>query len=472
VGADWGQQGAHPFAEVSAPPPEKGRSWTLIAAVGGLVAIGVLVAGYVLLFAGAPAPSASPIAVSPTPSGSATASPSATGGSPLPTDVTAQIDAVVEQMPATRELAALEKVPFVLLTRDEARIELEALAREELDLVALEAEERLLRRLGLLAEDDDALLDLLIELQGAAVAAYYRTDTGTMYIIERDEPFSSLDKVFVAHEYTHALQDQHFDLEGNRITDLSEGDAVIAQLAAIEGDASLAMLFWAFANLNPAEQLELLADMSPTDQQLLEEMPPILRRQLTFPYNEGVAFSSDIYALGGWEAINETITAPPLSTEQVLHPQKYRDGEAPIDVEPTDWREHLGPGWQIAYEQTMGELNTQIWLADGAEPPLPGLPGLPGLPAEPEPWQEAAAGWGGDRLRMYEQTDGRWAIVWETEWDSDADEEEFVQLAEPLLEGLGHPAFVIGTRPGLTSAWVAVASDEQVLETFFDLAQP
>jgi hypothetical protein len=41
-----------------------------------------------------------------------------------------------------------------------------------------------------------------------------------------------------------------------------------------------------------------------------------------------------------------------------------------------------------------------------------------------------------------------------------------------LLEGLGHPAFVIGTRPGLTSAWVAVASDEQVLETFFDLAQP
>lgn len=458
MGADWGQQqGAHPFAEVSAPPPDRGRPWALIAAVGGLVAIGVLVAGYVLFFAGAPAPSATPIAVSPTPTGSAaTAQPSPSGGSPLPTDVTAQIDAVVEQMPGTRQLEPLEDVPYVVLTRDEARRELEALAREELDLDVLEAEERLLRRLGLLAEDDGTLLDLLIELQGAAVAAYYRTDTGTMYIIERDEPFSALDKVFVAHEYTHALQDQHFDLESNRISDLTEGDAAIAQLAAIEGDASLAMLFWAFANLEPAELPELLA-VSPTDEQLLESMPPILRRQLIFPYNEGAAFSSEVYALGGWELINETITDPPLSTEQVLHPQKYRDGETPIDVELPDLTAVLGVGWTRAYEQTMGELNTQIWLADGAEPVLPGLPGLP---TEPEPWQEAAAGWGGDRLQMYENGADDWAIVWQLAWDSPADGADFTANAEELLASIDGPAELVSVSRGGTPYVTLIAASE------------
>lgn len=474
----WTEQpGAHPFGEVQAPPPQPGPPLALFALAGGLIGVVVLVGAYVLLSAGQAEPTATPIAGSPTttatasgsptssasvgPSGSSSpsgsASPTVATGRTPPPDIAAVIDAVVAQMPATRELEALAAVPYVLLTRDEARIELEQLLAKEADLRQLETEERVLMRLGLIPAEAD-LYDLLVELQGAAVAAYYRTDTGTMYIIERDEPFSALDRVFVAHEYTHALQDQHYDLEGTRLTDPAEGDAALAQLAAIEGDASLAMLFWAFGNLSPEEQLEMLGDMTPTDEDLLAGMPPILRRQLVFPYNEGVAFSSEVFARGGWEAINQTITDPPASTEQILHFDKYEAGETPVAVGVGQPLESVGPGWQDVYQQTLGELNAQIWLADGAEPPLPGLP------APLEPWQEAAAGWGGDRLHMYEHSDGRWAIVWVSAWDSAADADEFAALAGELVTGLDYPAGFDFPKDFLVN--LVIASDEATVLEF------
>lgn len=369
-------------------------------------------------------------------------------------------------MPLLRELEPLREVPYVLLTREEATQELLGALDEEVDERELAVEQQLLQRLGLLPEDAD-LLELFSELYTASVAAYYRPDLGTFYIIERDAPFGPADRMFVAHEYTHALQDQHYDLEGTRITDNAQGDAQLAQLAAIEGDASLAMYFWAFTNLSPDEIAELFQDLTPADQELLERMPPILRRQLGFPYNEGFTFSNAIFALQGWEGINETLTDPPESTEQILHPDKYLADEQPIEVDLGDVSAALGDGWQVAYEQTMGELNTQIWLANGEEPP----PAIPGLPAEPEPWQVAAAGWGGDRLQMYEHDTDRWAIVWQTEWDTADDAAEFADLAVELLRTLDGSALV-RAQPGATRVSLLVGSDEATLMTLASAVAP
>ncbi|HEY7598777.1 MAG TPA: hypothetical protein VH741_02530 [Candidatus Limnocylindrales bacterium] len=460
--------GGHPFGQLGSPAPERGRSVGLLLLAGGLVGAIVLVVGYLLFFGSRPAPSPTPTAVAGSPTASAPTATTATASAPsppsasatAPSDVAAVIDQVIAQMPAVRELEPTRDVPYVLLTRDEARAELEALLAEETDPERLAAEQRLLVRLGLLPADAD-LFELLVELQGSGVAAYYRTDTKTMYIIERDEPFSALDRVYVAHEYTHALQDMHFDLEGTRQTDPAEGDAALAQLAAIEGDASMSMLFWAGASLSGTEFLELLGDMTatPADQQLLDRMPPILLRQLTFPYNEGVAFSNQAYALGGWEAVNATLTDPPASTEQVLHPEKYDAREAPIPVVLDDLSADLGPGWQPAYEQTMGELIIQIWLADGADAPMPGLP----LPTTE--WQDAAAGWGGDRIAMYENGTDQWAIVWRLAWDEPTDSAQFEIIATRLLPLLdGRTEFgtqVIGDKMHAT---LLIASDQATLD--------
>ncbi len=382
-------------------------------------------------------PSPSPTAPGPTQSPDATATPPLSGQT-LPPEITAQIDEVVAQVPPLRELEPLRDVPYRLLTREQLQSELEQMFEEDVDLDHLATEERLLKRMGLVPPDAN-LHELLLDLYGASIAAYYRPDTGAFYVVERAEPFGPLDRTIVAHEYTHALQDQHFDLEGTRVTDLAEGDAALAQLAVTEGDATQLMFLWAFEHLTFAEQVEMLSgSVSQTDPDMMADMPPILVRQLEFPYTDGFVFAGALFEQGGWAAIDEAIRTPPPSTEQILHPAKYFAGEQPVAVVPADRAAALGDGWQRVYSQVFGELNVHVWVAAGepaAEPTTPGMP-------PPLPYAEVAAGWGGDRMHMYENSAGDWAIVWATAWDSDTDATEFLGRARDLLPTLDGVAAV------------------------------
>jgi hypothetical protein len=325
----------------------------------------------------------------------------------------------------------------------------------------MQAEERLYKRLGLLPDDAD-MRQLLLDLYGSQVAAYYRPDNGRFYIIERSEPFGPLDRMFVAHEYTHALQDQHFQLETNRIKDLSEGDAILGQLSAIEGDATLTMQQWADpsrGNLTFEELIEILTQsLSGLDDDVLARMPLVLRRQLEFPYAEGFLFVDEVWRLGGFEAVNQTITNPPASTEQIMHSRKYHDGEAPVDVQLEDASATLGAGWSLVYEQTFGELLTQVLMTGGDEPPA----SLPGLPVE-WPHAEASEGWGGDRLHMYEHSDGRWGIVWQTAWDSDADATDFETRMVELISTFDGPMVAEVGPAGAPSRTVLIADGAETL---------
>lgn len=387
-----------------------------------------------------------------TPDGSA--APQTPGASMDPA-LAEQIDAVTEQVPPIRQLEPLEDVPYTFITREQFQADLVETAFEDVPEEWRRAEERFLKRMGLIPDDAD-MDQMILDLYGEAVAAYYDPETGSFYIIERDEPFGPSDKVTTAHEYTHALQDQHFDLEANRIKDLPEGDAILAQLGAIEGDASLTSQQWMIGNLSQEEQAQLLREaLEDLGNNPFEGMPILLRRQLEFPYGEGFLFVDGVYRLGGFEAVNQTIQTPPASTEQVLHPEKYQAQEQPIEVTLNDLSANLGEGWTITFEQVMGELNTQVFVGGGEEPPF----AIPGLPTE-WPHQEVAAGWGGDRLNQYENGD-EWLIDWQTEWDTDADAAEFatrVNELNPTIDGNSR-VFTDGTSVRL----VVVSSPELFL---------
>ena len=116
-------------------------------------------------------------------------------------------------------------VPYKIISRDDFQHYLLSTADEDTTPEWRTAEQNFFKRLGLLPQDAD-LNALLLQLYTSEVAAYYNPDDGTFYIIDRNAPFGPIDEVTTAHEYTHALQDQHFDLEGNRIKDPAEGDAV------------------------------------------------------------------------------------------------------------------------------------------------------------------------------------------------------------------------------------------------------
>jgi hypothetical protein len=380
-----------------------------------------------------PTPQSSDATSTPTPGSTGPATP----GPTIDPTVAAQIDAVVAQVPPIRELQPTKDVPYKVITRDDFSQYLMATANEDTTPEWRAAEERFLKRMGLLPQDAN-LDQLLLQLYTEQVAAYYDPADGTFYIIQRDAPFGPVDKVTTAHEYTHALQDQNFGLEVLRIKDPVQGDAMLGQLSAIEGDATLTSQNWMRDNLSQDEQLQLLQDaLGQLGDDSLSSMPLILRRQLEFPYAEGLSFVTDLWSPGpgGYDAINQAIQTPPASTEQILHSDKYLSHEAPVAITPTDLTATLGSGFTNVYQQVMGELNIQVLMTGGEKPALD----IPGLPVE-WPHAEDAAGWGGDFLNMYENGD-QWLIDWQTTWDTPADATEFlarIQEIQATLSGTLH----------------------------------
>ena len=205
------------------------------------------------------------------------------------------------------------------------------------------------------------------------------------------------------------------------------------------------MQLWANQNLSLQELIDAYAaSLAQLNDPALANMPPILRRQLEFPYTDGYAFASQLYQLGGFDAINAALSsAVPASTEQILHPDKYLANEAPVQVDAPDISSSIGAGWSMTYQQTMGELVMQVWAA-GSESPPDVIPGQ----AVAWPHADSVDGWGGDRLNMYEGPDGAWIIDWMTAWDSQTDADKFSARTidlQPTLQG--HMLLEPGAEP-------------------------
>ncbi|HET9521759.1 MAG TPA: hypothetical protein VFO73_11980, partial [Candidatus Limnocylindrales bacterium] len=351
----------------------------------------------------------------PTPSPSSPPSATPNAPTPVPTaqDPTEIYAAIEEQVLAIRGLEAKSPVnPKVL---DDAGIKklTQDSFKEDNPPELIAANERMLKMMGLLAPDA-SLTDLYIDLLGSQVAGLYSPDDKQLYVVSKSGALGPAEKTTFAHEYTHALQDQNFDLSGFDLDQVGEGDRAIARLSLIEGDATLVMSYWQIGNLSQAELLELLGQgLDPEATRILEEMPTVLRESLLFPYTTGLTFAQRLQGIGGWEAVDAAFAKPPASTEQVIHPEKYDAAEAPIAVDlPNDLAARLGVGWSVALEDTLGEFQLSIWLSDAGGGTLAGA-------------TEAAAGWGGDRSAVLTGPDGATAVVIATEWDTAADATEF-----------------------------------------------
>jgi beta-lactam-binding protein with PASTA domain len=324
----------------------------------------------------------------------------------------ATIDEIAGQVETIRELDAKDDVPYREISRKRFRQEVEAQFDEENPARRVASEEAFLTRLGLIPEGMD-LREALLDLYESQVAAFYDPKTGTMTVIGDQGEFGAADRLFISHEYDHALQDQHWHLD--EVMDLkpSQGDRALARLSLIEGDATNVMYQWALENLGPDDISELSNDVSSMDQTLLNDMPAILRRQLEMPYVEGQAFVAALRQAGGWDAVNDAWERLPASTEQILHPDRY-PSDRPANIELPDIQAAMGDGWTLRYTMTLGELGMRVLLANG------------GSESDIAP---AAEGWGGDRLMMVDGPGDTWVIVWQTAWDSADDAQEFVDTA-------------------------------------------
>ena len=435
-------------------------------AMGRLAA--VLAAALVALAScGGPAPSASPspsVTPASTPTPDAAASPPASpppSATPAPSgDTAALYRAIEDQVVAERGLEAKQRLEPTILSAAEVRAQLEERFRNDNPPEKIAVAEETLTALGLLAADV-SLGDLFVDLLGSQVAGFYDPQAGELFVVSRSGRIGATEKVVFAHEFTHALQDQAFGLEGIDVDAVGQGDRSLGRLGLVEGDATLLITRWLSEHLTAAEIQELLV-VDPEAQAQLAKMPAILRDTLLFPYQQGMIFVTGIWAKGGWEAVDRAYGRLPDSTEQVLHPEKYEADEKPVEV-PLDaatLAKAMGASWKETPADTLGEFQLTVWLREN---------GLKALVAE-----AAAAGWGGDRLVYLRGPSGAYALAIATFWDTATDATEFHDAASIAVRSLPGAARVEwpnqhGGQP--RGVWVFAASDGATLERL-SLAAP
>src|SRR5438093_365647 len=254
----------------------------------------------------------------------------------------------------------------------------------------------------------------------------------------------------VAHELTHALQDQHYHLPTRPEPLLDgHGDRHLARHALPHGDATLAGFAYVLGRELDRGTIELVGrQLHGVPAELAKkypDLPELLRASLAFQYDDGTAFVGQALAAGGWAAVDRAHLDPPESTEQVLHPARYyADRDRPIAVRlgGTDGLE--AAGFRRILEDTLGELEIRVLVARA-------------LPAQRA--AGVAEGWGGDRLRALERGDDL-VLVWMTAWDSSADAGEFADALPGLvpdasIERREERVLVLVGPPGIDGAALA-----------------
>ena len=263
------------------------------------------------------------------------------------------------------------------------------------------------------------LRQIQLNLLAEQLLALYDHGDHTIYLVS-DAATGPTERLTFAHELTHALQDQAFDL-GHILPDRpANGDVSMAAQALVEGDAMVTMRIWGRQYLRPDEKRSLGDDPTPSDP-VLDSAPPLVRGEQAFPYDAGWVFAQLLYQDGGFAAINQAFMDPPRSTEQILHPEKYAAREAPITVTIAPLEQVLGRSWQTRRTDVFGELVLRLLL----EPQV-------GWPVA----EAAASGWGGDAYTILEDTEGRRIVGLVTVWDSDGDAAEFYNAYLSNLDSL------------------------------------
>ncbi|MBE0592657.1 MAG: hypothetical protein IH616_09695, partial [Gemmatimonadales bacterium] len=254
------------------------------------------------------------------------------------------------------------------------------------------------RLFGMLPDSVD-LRSLLLALYTEQVIGYYDPDSTTLYVVQGTDAASQ--RMILAHELVHALQGQYMRVD-TLIAPSRVNDARTAAQAVLEGQATLASL----TILMPGRDFDAIPDFWETYRESLEQQqatmpvfntaPLLIREGIVFPYLEGAEFVR-------WFVHAFPDTLPfgrymPQSTEQILHPDRYREGDAPVPLQLA--ADDPAP----QHTDVLGEFEIRILLTE-----------LTGSVAVA---QAATLGWGGDRYAVY-RTDGGDALVWWAVWDDE-----------------------------------------------------
>ncbi|HXZ88952.1 MAG TPA: hypothetical protein VEF07_10290 [Candidatus Binataceae bacterium] len=348
----------------------------------------------------------------------------------------AKADQVKSGIQKIRELNFKSPVPLVVKTRDEAeRIMIAEIARDHSD-------EDL--RIGGLTGAMTGLFPPGIDLKGetlkllrSQIAGFYEPHEKQMVLVEDRGGFGFWNgaaqfvtrrdpagEMLLAHELTHALQDQAFGIDAmlKRVKD--NDDRSLALKSVAEGDATLAGFAYiagGLTNTSVDAVVSKLANLPEAFNAESGDVPEGLSTPLLFQYSGGTRFVGEAWRRGGWAKVNALYANPPASTQQIMQPELYFDHPSPpARITIAGYADAL-KGWKQVDDDTYGELLLGVILKRNLPARAPALGTLPN--------------WAGDRILVFEKGKAL-TLVWIIAFRNDASAAQFARAYGSILDHL------------------------------------
>ncbi len=318
-----------------------------------------------------------------------------------------QADEILAEMCKITGLPVKEPLKKRVLSRAEIRVFLEETLAAEYTPEEIHKEESQLKAFGLVSQEFD-LKEFLLVFYTEQAAGVYDPRRKTMIIA--DWTAAEMQRMVLAHELTHALQDQNFNLTEFMRAVRGNDDSTAARHALMEGHATAAMMQVMLGSV-PISALPSLQGMMEgvIHQQFAEfpaftKAPYFFRVQALFPYIQGLGFvQRALQVEGGWEKLPTVFERPPMLTKEIYEPKVYFDAKplAPVSLPRPPALERVAD-LRLISENTFGQLGYFSLLGQ--------------FISEAEA-KTIAPNWLGDRYIVYEnKSAGRFALVARTRW--------------------------------------------------------
>ena len=291
-------------------------------------------------------------------------------------------DEVLEQMSQILDLPIKQPLKKSLRSKQEIRDYVIQEEKEDKSAAQEYADARALEAFGLIPKGfplDSFMVDVLTD----QIAGLYNPKDKEFYIADWIAPDEQ--REVMAHELTHALEDQSFNVDPWIKAARPNDDAELARESVSEGTAMAAMVDYTLRDdkvsiidlpdIAPLMRMGVTGEMDKDP--VLAKAPPAIRDALFFPYLAGASFSQEfLKANAGWASLKRLFENPPLSTQQILHPKEYETGVKPDKISLPDWKGVVPADWNLLEENVMGEFGLEEILkqflgqerADGLSP--------------------------------------------------------------------------------------------------------
>ena len=291
--------------------------------------------------------------------------PKSQGAPTTSADFVQAADEVLAQMSKLLDLPIKEPLKKSLRSKQEIREYLIREEKEDRNEAQRYADEKALEVFGLIPKNfplDSFMLDVLTD----QVAGLYDPKAKEFYIadwIPADEQ-----RAVMSHELTHALEDQSFHIDPWIKAARPNDDAEMARESVSEGSAMAAMVDYSLreqqVSVRDLPDVSLLIRSGAVEEMdkdpKLAKAPGYIRDELLFPYLAGTSFSQQfLKAHDGWADLNLLFKNPPVSTQQILHPQMYLKGVKPEAVTLPEWKGAVPGDWKLLEENVLGEFGLQ-----------------------------------------------------------------------------------------------------------------